>query len=257
MITEQEFINNLTKYNTSSVEFDTLEYINEVLGGTIRPIVKRGIAPNEFTIVKISGYEEVNNDTVLALFDVIRPGPKELDRMNTHSIVGRKSQAIMLLILLDIGNRKYLLLQKRNPVCIGFEESTEIFRDYIEKDISLDTYLVDKFGKILEEASSYEIVPTGHFWENTGIIGVNVMSSLVNIKLKSSTKIEDLLKEVNTYKLRHTGNIIGERELILEPLSKVTKAYSNFDNKETSYYLGDMFSITALSMLFRVINETE
>jgi len=272
MISEQDFITNLMKYDPRGIEFDSLEDVNEIIKGAFRPISKRGIAPNEFTLVKLSGFEEVNKDTVIAMFDEIPPGPKELDRIRIHQIVGRYSQAIMLNIVIEVGNKKYLVLQERNPLCFGFKKSTEIFRDYIsetdmkkvtenvttEEDklniakLVLEHYLNIHFKKILESALSYEIIPTGYFWENTGVLGCNTMSAIVSIKLDKKSSIEEtILPLLNSDLLQNPANIIGKRVLILEDIKKIEDIYNLKTTLADEHFLNDMFSVTSLSILFK------
>jgi|GEM_PF-3096741 len=241
MVNEQDFINNLKRYDPRGTEFDDLSYINDVIKGNIRPITKRGLAPNEFTTVKLAGFEHINDDTVLNLFDVIPPGPKELERSRTHLVVGRYSQAIVLNILLKIKDKEYLVLQERHPLCFGFEKSTEVFRDYIPKNITINQWIEETFEKILEVSDNHEIIPTGYFWENTGVLGTNINSATVFINISAGK--EKVLSMLNTEHLTNPDNVIGKRDLILIPLK---------DIESKDHYLTHLISIASLSILSRI-----
>jgi hypothetical protein len=259
MLSESKFIDSIKRYDISGLEFEPIDSINETVAGTMRPFRKRGMELNEFTLINVAGFEVVNEDTVLNLFNAIPPGPKNMERHRTHLVVGRYTQSVMPVVVFEISGQKYVLVQERNPVNLGFVESVEFYRDYvalINGSYSFEKYFNNAFKDVLDLASHVEITNKGRYWENTGIVSTNTHICICELTFTSKSVTPRSLRDVlNNGHLIDPKSIVGPRRLDLVPVETVRERYKQmFTEPETTrgeYYLNDLLSVNGIFCLFR------
>lgn len=265
MVDENAFINKLKKYDNTGLEFDSIENMNDIIKGTMRPIKKRGLNENEFTYINLNGFEVINDDVVLDHFNVIPPGPKTLERHRTHLIVGRYSQSIMPIILVRINNKGYVLIQKRHPLNFGTEESIELYRDYIgtvDKFKTIEEYVAVVFKELADLCKNNENKQFGYYWENTGIVSAALNIGLFDFEINdSSLEIDDVTKLFKSERLLNPQNIIGVRTLDFVAIDTLISRYKHIIleplKTKSEHYVNDLLSMTGIFWLTKYLDSTK
>ena len=263
MINEHKFIDSIKRYDVSGLDFEPIDSINEVISGTMRPFKKRGMNENEFTLINIGGFEIINDDTVLNLFNVIPPGPKEMERHRTHIAVGRYTQCVLPVVVLNFDQNTYVLVQKRTPLNLGLLPTVELFRDYVKitnGKYDFDKYFDESFKDVLAKTDHANTKSSGYYWEASGIMSTNICIYMCTLDINSKVFTpSEAIKIINTSLLTEPNNVIGSREFDLLPLENVKSAYQQMikDPLSTidSHFLNDVLSINGLFCLFRHLDK--
>ena len=263
MINEHKFIDSIKRYDVSGLDFEPIDSINEIIAGTMRPFKKRGMNENEFTLINIGGFEVINDDSVLNLFNIIPPGPKEMERHRTHLAIGRFSQCVLPVMVFNFDQDIYVLVQKRKPLNLALVTTVELFRDYVNitnGKYDFDKYFNESFKGVLAKADHTNIKSSGYYWEASGIMSTNICAYICTLDFNSKVFTpSEAIKILNTSLLREPNNIIGRRELDLLPLEDIKSGYQQMikDPLSTvdSYFLNDTLSINGLFCLFRHLDK--
>jgi hypothetical protein len=187
-----------------------------------------------------------------------------MERHRTHLVVGRYTQAVMPIVIFKIQNTSYVLIQKRNPINIGFEQSTEVYRDYIKKENgthNFDAYFENRFEEIIELSINHLVTRYGYYWENTGIIGTNICVYICEIDFNGSVSKKDVELKVNTDSFTNTKNVLGTRSLHLISIDEIRATYKEMvlqpETTKGTYNLSDLLSLNGLFCLFRYLDKKQ
>lgn len=270
-LNERDFINSIVPVGKTPKDagIEDIDEINKKLKGMMPPFAKRGIHPKEYTVLGVENIDDYEGIVKVASVIMIPPGEKKLNRKKRHIVVGDALPRVITPIILKNGPEICLLLAAQDRMTLGGKVSIEVYRGSVPEKTeaqNLGISLVNrKLPNLKDIADLLEVRDLGYFWNNTGISGVSSpMQALfyVNKKtmtaqeLKSSLKLDHSLDEDPK-----TGPILPATETVVRTLEEVKQRLSEIENLSLSEseskpeaYLNDLFSMTALFMLFKSLD---
>ncbi len=272
-LSEQEFINKVVPESKTPEEvgIEELDSINTKLKGIMPRFNKRGTHPKEYTILGVASVEDFEGIVKVASVEMIPPGEKKLERKRKHFVVGDALPRVICPIVIKSGTAVYLLLCAQDRMTLGGKVSIEVYRGSVTEGTEpqkLGLNLVNrKLPNLSAEADLLEVRNLGYFWNNTGISGVSSPVQALFYITKQTMTAEEVK---HSLKLEHgmdadpkKGPALAATEPVLKTLEEVESRIEEIsrldlaDNSDTpEAYLNDLFSMTALFMLFKSIDKT-
>lgn len=264
---EEKFLEKLLKDSTTPINIMSLEHINQFLDGIMPPIKKRGIQKNEYTVLNVAARQEFEGMHRIVVFDVIPPGEKVLSRKRQHIVWGQALPTVVIPIVLRNAGKDYMVLISQSRFCLGGKVSIEVNRGYITEPTDFEKrpfqLLARKMPYIGDITKLVKAVHIGTFWENTGLLGIHTPIWGIFCETKVDIDIADLkqlLKDRHDGKTDpKTGPPLHNTEPVLRTIEEVKGRISEILENPTitneQAYLNDLFSMTALQMLFSYISK--
>lgn len=264
---EQKFLDDLLANSSKKVPIMSLEDINKALDGIVPYFTKRGMEPNEFTVLNVSASQDFEGIVRLAVVDVIPPGKKVLDRARQYVVWGYLLPGVIIPTIVRNAGKDYFNLVTQSRFVLAGKVSIEVNRGNVTDTtlpIENQPYnLVERKVPGLQAVTDFvELVYLGNYLEDTGISAKRVAIWALFCKTKVDMDIVDLKAEL---KDKHAGKNdpvsgppLHNTEPTLRTLEEVRQRYDdiilNPQKTVNEAYLNDLFSMTALGALFRYID---